>query len=725
MLQAPRIEILRHKAWLHHNRFAVQPVLQIQARIEDCAAGISGRLPDSVVSTLEQFACAVKHGQEHKSTAYDQLRALLKSDTIQFDRLAAQFSLCLLRQADPRLESCGALPAHPDHLHFFFSCREVNAGLVVARTALVSVALLDRAQRMGRLDGLAQRLESALPPLMHQINEAALNQTTRALVEAAEQRDIPWFQMSGGRRYVQLGQGRNMHRLLEAMSDQEYWMAGRLAANKIFCSSLLKQAGFPVPRFSHASTREEAAQAAKMIGYPVVVKPTLGGKGRGITIGVESDEEAHVAFERVLPYGRTAIVEAFVPGKDHRLLVVDGQLVAAAQRVPAQVTGDGKRSIEDLVTLANEDPRRGRGFSLLQNIIEIDQVSLDYLQAQGLTPSSVPADGEIVPLKRTANIHTGGSALEMTDTIHPDNRALAERAARTIGLRVAGVDFLTEDIARSYKEIGGAICEVNGQVGLRPHWIANPNRDVVGPILETIYPRDKAGRIPIAVVTGSIAETTTCNMLAAIARATGKTPGLATSSDVIIGDISFDLGEGSGADAVLGDPSVDMAVLEIQGEEILQRGLAFDWCDVAALTRTEEVAQDAQSTDAPKTLSRARERIMRTARKAVILDAGDQACLSMIERLSTERTILVDGRGANSRPEHESVTRASIDGKDSIVLVRNGEQVPILAVRDLFVLEAGNAEAQLRPALFAVALAIGLDMPKDAIARGLGAGRTD
>ncbi|MBT8132313.1 MAG: acetate--CoA ligase family protein, partial [Gammaproteobacteria bacterium] len=359
----------------------------------------------------------------------------------------------------------------------------------------------------------------------------ALGPSTASLVDAAEARDIPWIRLSNF-SLVQFGHGRYQQRIWATTTGRTSNIAVDLASDKEETNHILRDMGLPVPTQKIVSSSVEAKRAAERIGYPVVLKPLSANHGRGVSTNLTEPEQVATAFDKAREHHRSVVVESFITGFDHRLLVVNGNLVAAAKRVPGHVVGDGKHSIEQLVAEVNLDPRRGVGHEKVLTRLELDHQAERLLAKQGYDRSTVPADKEVVYLRTTANLSTGGTAIDVTDVIHPDNREMAERAIRGIGLDIGGVDFLTDDITQSYHETGGGICEVNAGPGFRMHVAPSEGtpRDVAGPVIEMLFPSDKPSRIPIAAITGTNGKTTTSRMLAHILKLNGFTVGL-TSTD--------------------------------------------------------------------------------------------------------------------------------------------------------------------------------------------------
>jgi cyanophycin synthetase len=363
----------------------------------------------------------------------------------------------------------------------------------------------------------------------------ALGPSTASLVNAAEERGIPWIRLN---RYslVQFGHGKYQQRIQATTTNRTGNIAVELAGDKEETNEILRDLGLPVPEQRIVRSATDAKRAAKRIGFPVVLKPLAGNHGRGVSINLKTEDEVEVGYKKAREHGRTIIVESYIEGFDHRLLVVNGELVAAAKREPGHVVGDGKHTIRELVDIVNEDPRRGVGHEKVLTRLEFDHQAERLLQKLGYTEDTVPEKDEVVYLRSTANLSTGGTALDVTDVIHPDNREMAIRAINAIGLDIGGVDFLSNDITLSYREAGGAICEVNAGPGFRMHVAPSEGtpRDVAGPVIDMLFPPDAPKRVPIAAVTGTNGKTTTSRMLAHILKMTGFTVGMTSTDGVYI-----------------------------------------------------------------------------------------------------------------------------------------------------------------------------------------------
>lgn len=430
-----------------------------------------------------------------------------------------------------------------------------------------------------RLDALAQ--------------DVRLGPSTAAIVQAAQARDIPTRRLNAG-SLVQLGHGARQRRIWTAETDATPAIAESIAQDKELTRSLLQAVGVPVPEGRPVADAEDAWAAALEIDQPVVVKPQFGNHGRGVTTDLTSRSQVIAAYEAARAEGEAVIVERYARGEDHRLLVIGGKLVAAARREPAHVVGDGAHTIEQLVAEVNRDPRRSEGHATVMTRITLDDaIARTVLAEQGFTPEAIPPAGRKVLIRRNANLSTGGTAADVTDSVHPEVAAQAVEAARVVGLDIAGVDLVAEDISRPLAEQGGIVVEVNAGPGLRMHLApsSGQGRPVGEAIIEMLFPEGRNGRIPIVAVTGVNGKTTTTRLIAHVLARTGLTVGSICTDGTYIGPRRIQRGDHSGprsARALLLNPAVELAVLETARGGIVREGLGFDRCDVVVVTNIGE-----------------------------------------------------------------------------------------------------------------------------------------
>ena len=418
-------------------------------------------------------------------------------------------------------------------------------------------------------------------------NEAAMGASTDALVKEAQILGIPWMHLETCDLF-QLGYGKYQKRVQAALTSNTNIIGVELACDKEKTKKILASMGIPVPLGMTIYSFNELKDAIDKLGYPIVIKPLNGNHGRGITIDIQDWEHAGIGYDRAREISKGVIVEHFYQGRDHRILVVNHKVVAVAERVPAHVVGDGIATISALVERENQDPRRGEGHDNMLTKIELDDSTAEMLSRQGWTLDTILAAERICYLRATANLSTGGIAIDRTDEIHPDTLWLAERVSHIIGLDVAGIDVITTDITKTLAEVDGTIVEVNAAPGLRMHIspCQGVGRNVAAPILNMLFPPGTPTRIPIVAITGTNGKTTTTRLIAHIFSQVYNAVGFTTTDGIYIGDRLLEKGDTTGpqsAQIILQDPTVDIAILETARGGILRSGLAFQHCDVGVV----------------------------------------------------------------------------------------------------------------------------------------------
>jgi cyanophycin synthetase len=438
------------------------------------------------------------------------------------------------------------------------------------------------------LHNTAFDLAAALHELRELDEDERLGPSTGSIVQAAVARGIPFRRLTHG-SLVQFGWGSKQRRIQAAETDRSSAIAESIAQDKELTKKLLAAAGVPVPEGRAVSSAEDAWTALCEIGAPVAVKPLDGNQGKGVTVNIVTREELNRAYAAATHFGDEILVERYIPGSDFRLLVVGDRMIAAARRDPPQVIGDGVHSVRALVDLVNSDPRRGEGHATSLTKIRFDEIALDSLAAQGLAADSIPAKGARVQLRNNANLSTGGTATDVTDSVHAELAASAVAAARQVGLDVCGIDVVCDSVLQPLQQQGGAIIEVNAAPGLRMHLQPSfgKGRAVGEAIIGMMFPPGENARIPLVTVAGTNGKTTTVRLIAHILGCDGLRVGMTNSDGVYIQGKRIDTGDCSGpksARNVLLHPDVDAAVLETARGGVLREGLAFDVCDVAVVT---------------------------------------------------------------------------------------------------------------------------------------------
>lgn len=550
-----------------------------------------------------------------------------------------------------------------------------------------------------------------------------LGPSTAAIVRAAAARGIPVRRLNSG-SLVQLGYGARQRKILAAETDRTSAIAEEIAQDKQLTRSLLRAAGVCVPDGQPVASAEEAWQAAEQIGLPVVVKPQFGNQGRGVATQLTCRQQVLSAYAAAVREDASVLVERFVRGADFRLLVVGQRVVAAARREPAQVVGDGRHSVAELIEQVNADARRGDDHGSVLTRIRLDRIALDVLAEQGYKPDSVPPRGTRVLVRRNANLSTGGTAVDVTEQVHPEVAARAVEAARVVGLEIAGVDVVAGDISRPLDQQGGAIVEVNARPGLRMHLepSAGAPRDVGGAIVELMFPAREDGRIPLVAVTGVNGKTTTTRLIAHIVRGTNRRVGMTCTDGIYIDDRRIDQGDCSGpqsARAVLGNPLVEAAVLETARGGILREGLAFDRCDVAVVTNIGH--GDHLGLGDVHTLEKLAE-VKRTIVEVVaptgaaVLKADDPLVAAMAARCPGR---VVFFALAGSHPviaaHRAGGGRAALVRDEYLMLAEGAHEFPLMSLRRIPLTHQGRIAFQVENVLAAVAATWSLGVPCETI----------
>ncbi len=424
---------------------------------------------------------------------------------------------------------------------------------------------------------------------MREIREdERLGPSTGSIVAEAQSRGIPWLRLN---KYslCQLGYGANQKRIQATVTSETSSIGVELAGDKEDTKYLLEQAEVEVPRGDIIRRERSLKEACEYVGFPLVIKPIDGNHGRGITVDINSYEEALEAFHIAKEISRAVIVEKFITGDDYRLLVINNKLVAAAIRTPAHVIGDGKSSLQELIDKVNSDPRRGYGHEKILTQITVNELTKNIIKGNGYNLDTIIKENEMLILKDTANLSTGGTAEDILDIVHPANVSMAERISKIIDLDICGIDIMTTDISKPLSETGGAVLEVNAGPGFRMHLAPTKGlpRNVAAPVIDKLFPHGSTSRIPIIAVTGTNGKTTTTRLISHIAKMNGYRVGYTTSDGVYIQNRLLMTGDCTGpasAEFVLRDPTVNMAVLECARGGLLRAGLGFKKCDIAIVT---------------------------------------------------------------------------------------------------------------------------------------------
>lgn len=700
------------------NVHALEPLIRLKVDVKPSYADTLKELGAGVIDRLATVLPGFALEQSEWRAAVDAGQALSIGD------LVARLALALQHAAgvDGTL-AWSESTADPDVVEVLYSYGNEDIGIEAGEVACDMLAAIARS------GDETPDLDRIVEDFLVYADRHSLGPSAMELVRAAHARDIPVYRLNDA-SLIQVGEGKYQQRIEAALTSRTSHIAVEIASDKNLCNTILADLGLPVPRQKVVYTADEAIRAADRIGYPVVIKPLDGNHGRGVTTNITAESEIAAAFETADAEGSAVLVETMLSGDDHRLLVVNGQLAAAARRVPGHVKGDGRHTIAELVDIVNQDPRRGVGHENVLTRLELDDQAKRLLEEKGYTETTVPIEGEEVYLRKTANISTGGTAVDVTDTIHPDNKLMAERAIQAIGLDVGAVDFLTTDITKSYREAGGGICEINAGPGLRMHIAPSEGtpRDVGGAIMDMLFPPGTQARVPIAALTGTNGKTTCSRMLAHILKMAGHVVGQ-TSTDAVVIDgnvtVKGDMTGPVSAKMVLRDPSVDIAVLETARGGIVRSGLGFDFCDVGAVLNVTSDHLGLGGVDTLEGLARVKRVIAEVTRGTVVLNADDEQTLKMAAFSPATHIMYV-----TRNPEHELVREHIGLGKqavvlekgvngDQIVIYDNGTQMPLIWTHLVRATLEGKALHNVENAMFAAGMAYALGKTLDQIRTGL------
>ncbi|MEP6597532.1 MAG: cyanophycin synthetase [Ginsengibacter sp.] len=461
-----------------------------------------------------------------------------------------------------------------------FDYMEEQAGVYAAKAAFKLVQALANREEY-QLDEDIQKLREIR-------EDTRLGPSTGSIVEEAVKRGIPFIRLNK-QSLVQLGYGVHQKRIRATIASTTSSIAVDIAGDKEETKSLLNAAEIPVPNGIILYPEDDVQQAINRVGFPFVIKPINGNHGKGATTNITTPEQAEKAVEAARSYSRNVICEKHITGFDFRVLVINYKFICAALRTPASVTGDGEHPIQWLVEETNKDSRRGFGHEKVLTQIKIDGFTQKMLDDKEYTLQTIPLKGELVILKPTANLSTGGTSTDVTDDVHDVNIFMAERIAKIIGLDICGIDIMASDLSTPISENGGAVLEVNAAPGFRMHVEPSEGlpKNVAEPLVDMLYPKGTNGRVPIIAITGTNGKTTVSRLTAHICRSAGYRVGFTTSDGIYIQNQLMMKGDCTGprsAEFVLKDPTIDFAVLESARGGILKSGLAFSNCDIAVVT---------------------------------------------------------------------------------------------------------------------------------------------
>jgi cyanophycin synthetase len=711
-----RIKILERLALMGPNLYAHRPCIKWKIDIGEYEERPTDQIPGFVealkttIPSLIEHRCSegVRGGFFSRVEGGTWLGHVMEHVALELQSLAG------IDVGFGRARSAGG----PGVYNVVYECEERETGILAGEMALELIE--------GFIAGESFPIDERVHELRRLYERNSLGPSTKAIVEAANKRNIPYMRLDE-LNLVQLGYGANSKKIQATIASTTRYLGVDVAGDKDKTKAILGFHGVPVPSGDVTQHLDRAVKIASRIGYPVVVKPLDASQGRGIVTNIRTEDELRIAFEDAKRHRNSVVVERYLPGRDFRLLVINQKFVAAAERVPAHVIGDGQHTIAELVDVANQDPRRGQGHEKVLTRIKIDAATLRLLELRGMTPDTVPDPGVVVQLKTTANLSTGGTSIDVTDRVHPANIELAERISSLIGLDIAGIDVVAPDVETPITENGGGIVEVNAAPGFRMHLAPTEGkpRPVGEAVVDMLFPPGCESRIPIITITGTNGKTTTARLCAHIAKMSGKKVGLTTSDGIYIGNTLVAKGDTTGpnsAQVVLRDPLVNFAVLETARGGILRAGVAYDWSNAAVVTNIAEDHLGLRDINTLEDLARVKavtvERVM--PQGYAILNAEDD--MTPIIREQAESRLAFFSLDPDNEMFRSHVTANGLGATVEngwLMLYENGIRVALCEERHVPITFGGKARFNTQNALAAVLATFATNVAISDIVSGL------
>lgn len=553
--------------------------------------------------------------------------------------------------------------------------------------------------------------------------DAELGPSTSAIVDEARKRGIPVTRIGNG-SLVRLGYGRHSRLVESTLTDSAACICVDISCNKQLTKFLLGEHQIPVPYGKVVYSEISALMVAKQIGMPVVIKPFDGNQGKGVHLNLKTDEEIKAAFREASKYSNGIIVEKYVKGCDFRILVVGGRVSAVSERRPAGVVGDGVHTIKQLVEIVNRDPNRGEQHEKPLTKIKFDTVVMNVLKKNGMAAETIPANGQPVFLRENGNLSTGGIAIDCTDRIHPENVEIAVRAASAIGIDIAGIDIVAEDISQPITETGGAVVEVNTAPGIRMHLYPSEGkpRNVARDIVDMLFPDDGSIRFPIVSVTGTNGKTTVARMVQHVMRLTGKSVGMTSTSGTYIDDKCICRGDNSGprsARSLLSNKKIDAAVLETARGGIVREGLGYDLADIGVITNITDDHLGMAGCETLEDLAYIKSLVVEAVKKdgTAVLNAEDPMTPSILGRVKARKTLFYKDENRMQKQRFQDCSFVFV--KDGLIKYETGGTATDIAkIEDIPITGGGRIPCNIDNALAATAALLALGTPIDIIQKG-------
>lgn len=718
------IEIKKIKVLTGANIWAYRPVLEILANIgkyeelpSDEIPGFTERLVEAVPS-LWEHRCS----EGHAGGFLERLRTGTYMGHICEHIILELQSLAGMDVGFGRTRST----QHFGEYRIVVDYRDVEAAKEAVYLAV------DLAEKLADNQPLGYELAERIEEIRDIAESNMLGPSTQTIVDAAKKRHIPWMRLNDA-ALVQLGHGRHAKRIQAAETTNTANIGVEIASDKELTKDLLSKVGVPVPEGEVVDNADAAWRAAQELDGPVVIKPHDGNQGKAVSVNLATEEQVRAAFDLAATVSSSVIVERYLKGTDYRLLVINGKLVAAAQRRPAQVVADGRSTVAQLVHRVNEDPRRGHGHGSALTRIKIDAVAELTLARQGHTWESVIPAGTVVYLRDNSNLSTGGTATDVTDDVHPDNAAIAVLAARTIGLDIAGVDVVCENIKRPLHDQSGGIVEVNAAPGLRMHVYPSEgkSRPVGEAIVDMLFPQSSQSRVPLIAITGTNGKTTVTRMIGHIYSTMKMYVGMTSTDGIYFGGVRRVKGDSAGprsAESVLQHPMVEVAVLETARGGILRSGLAWDRSAVSVVLNVANDHLGMEGIETPEKLARVKRVVLESVSPEGygVLNAEDPLVVEMAEYCPGKIIYFGMDCASPAMSAHLAEGGKAVYYSDGVIVLAEGsEEHLLMRATEIPATYGGLIPFQIQNSLSAAAACWGAGVPVQSIRLGLRTFQTD
>ena len=473
------------------------------------------------------------------------------------------------------------------------------------------------------------------------LNDEIIGPTTKSICDYAEKSGLPVMRL-GESDFYQIGYGKQGRIIEGSISSNTKCVSVDISCDKMLTKEILNTQGIPVAQGGKVTNVINLLKEAERIGYPVVLKPQYGNKGKGVILNIKDEKELLLSYNKLKNNFKDLLIEKYYIGKDYRVCVINNKVIAVALRLPPFIIGNGKDNILNLIKKVNNDPLRGIDHEKPLTKIKLDEEVLECITKQNKNLMYIPLEDEKIYLRKNANLSTGGIAIDYTDEICEENIDLCIRVAKALNLDICGIDICTNDISKPL-DSNSIIMEVNSAPGLRMH--LNPSegtsRDVGKEIVNMLY-ENNPHNIPVLSITGTNGKTTTTRIISHTLSKMGYCVGMTSTDGIYINERCIHSGDDTGyesAKSILLNSDVDVAVLETARGGIIRKGLAYNEADVAVITNIREDHLGIDNINTMEELCYVKSLVGEAVKKEgyVVINADDKYSNEIINRIKCKR----------------------------------------------------------------------------------------